>query len=384
MSMTWVWHEYDTPLPIDGHNTPLLIDSHSTPLLIDSHNTQLSIDCHNTPLPIDSHNTPLLIDGHNTPLLIDIHNTPLLIDGHNTPLLIDGHNTPLLLDGHDTPLSIDNHNTPLLIDGHNTPLLIDGHNTPLWIDGHDTPLLIDGHNTPLLINGHDTPLSIDGHNTSLPIDSHNTPLWIDGYKTPLLIEGRRWHFPRSRSTIVDNQQWSRSPSFQKCEFFSLPPFVSRSSTHFSQLISQIVQKSPKSGFILQAPPKSHPFVLEGLVRAKTFFTLLLGVAYSVSKSESSSSPEVRNYDYPCEVFLFYHWRRWNYHVLPPGFERNVTKALACPSIFCRSLSGTAGPWRRRRQLAGKTWKYSTILPIPSSPCCPSLHFSLAPHKHAVL
>jgi len=40
--------------------------------------------------------------------------------------------------------------------------------------------------------------------------------------------------------------------------------------------------------------------LEGLVRTKTFFTLLRGVAYSVSKTELSSSSEVRKYD----------WRRW--------------------------------------------------------------------------
>ena len=77
-------------------------------------------------------------------------------------------------------------------------------------------------------------------------------------------------------------------------------------------------------FILQAPQNLHPFVLEGLVRTKTFFTLLRGVAYSVSISESSSSSEVRNYDHhrwetnkqiretstPCvpfDVFLFYHW-----------------------------------------------------------------------------
>jgi len=51
------------------------------------------------------------------------------------------------------------------------------------------------------------------------------------------------------------------------------------------------------GFILQAPPNLYPFVLEGLVRTETFFTLLLSVAYSVSKSESSSSSEVRNYDH---------------------------------------------------------------------------------------
>jgi len=57
-------------------------------------------------------------------------------------------------------------------------------------------------------------------------------------------------------------------------------------------------------FIFQAFPNSHPLLLEGLVRTKTFFTLILGVVYSMSKSESSSSPEVRNYDYPCEVF---HW-----------------------------------------------------------------------------
>ena len=79
-------------------------------------------------------------------------------------------------------------------------------------------------------------------------------------------------------------------------------------------------------FILQAPPNLHPFVLEGLVRTKTFFPLLLGVAYSFCKSESSSSSEVRSYDHhrwetnkqtretntPCvpfDVFLFYHWER---------------------------------------------------------------------------
>ena len=80
------------------------------------------------------------------------------------------------------------------------------------------------------------------------------------------------------------------------------------------------------GFILQAPPNLHPFILEGLVRTKTFFTLLLSVAYFVSKSESSSSSEVRNYDHhrwetnkqmketntpcvPSDVFLCYQWER---------------------------------------------------------------------------
>ena len=47
-----------------------------------------------------------------------------------------------------------------------------------------------------------------------------------------------------------------------------------------------------------SPSKFTPFCFEGFVRTKTFFTLLLGVAYSVTKSESSSSSEVRNYDHP--------------------------------------------------------------------------------------
>ena len=51
------------------------------------------------------------------------------------------------------------------------------------------------------------------------------------------------------SITIDDWRWSRSPSFQKREFFSLPPFVSRSSIHFSQLISQIVQKRSKSGLL---------------------------------------------------------------------------------------------------------------------------------------
>ena len=58
------------------------------------------------------------------------------------------------------------------------------------------------------------------------------------------LEPTTWTFPRSRSTIDDD----RGPQvFKIVDFFSLPPFVSRSTTHFGQLISQIVQKRPKSG-----------------------------------------------------------------------------------------------------------------------------------------
>jgi len=93
------------------------------------------------------------------------------------------------------------------------------------------------------------------------------------------------------------------------------------------LWSRRVVSTRLSTCILQSPPNSHPLVLEGLVRTKTFFTLLLGVAYSVSKSESSSTSEVGNCDHhrwdtnkqmratntPCvpfDMFLFYHWKRW--------------------------------------------------------------------------
>jgi len=119
--------------------------------------------------------------------------------------------------------------------------------------------------------------------------------------------------------------------------------------------------------ILQAPPNLHPFVLEGLVRTKTFFILLLGVAYSVSKSESWLSSEVRNYDHhrwetnkqmrdtntPCvpfDVFLFYHLgkMRKSWSRASSWFERMCHQSIFSPSIFCRSLSGTAGPLRRRK------------------------------------
>jgi len=48
-------------------------------------------------------------------------------------------------------------------------------------------------------------------------------------------------------------------------------------------------------FILQAPPNLHPFVLEGLVRTKTFFTLLIGVAYSVGIGANLSHHRVQKF-----------------------------------------------------------------------------------------
>jgi len=104
--------------------------------------------------------------------------------------------------------------------------------------------------------------------------------------------------------------------------------------------------------ILQTPPNSHPFVLEGLVRPKTFFTLLLGVTYSVSKSESLSSSEVRDYDHhrwepnknmretntPCvrfDVFLFYHRERCEkiYHVRHRGLKDYVAHRFSPRPYF---------------------------------------------------
>jgi len=83
------------------------------------------------------------------------------------------------------------------------------------------------------------------------------------------IDGRcRFTYGELRS-IVDGRLkieiilWSISSTtpvkFCNVDFLSLPPFVSRSSTHFSQLISQFVQKRPKSG--LRA---WHPEVLTSI------------------------------------------------------------------------------------------------------------------------
>jgi len=122
--------------------------------------------------------------------------------------------------------------------------------------------------------------------------------------------------------------------------------------------------TPFRGFILQAPPNLHAFVLEGLVRTKTFFTLLLGVAYSVSKSESSLSSEVRNYDHhrwetnkqmratytPCvpfDVFLFYHWERCEKvdHVRHRGLKECVANRFSPRPYFAglfRVMQATCG------------------------------------------
>jgi hypothetical protein len=63
------------------------------------------------------------------------------------------------------------------------------------------------------------------------------------------------------------------------------------------------------------------------------------------------------------VFLFYHWTRCGkfHHVHPRACERPCPKAIFLPSIFCRSLSGTASPLQRRKHLLDKTWKCATNL-----------------------
>jgi len=75
-----------------------------------------------------------------------------------------------------------------------------------------------------------------------------------------------------------------------------------------------------------SPSKFTPFCFGGFSSYEEFVTLLIGVAYSVSKSESTSSSEVRNYDHhrwepnkqmketntlrvPFDVFLFYQLER---------------------------------------------------------------------------
>jgi len=93
-----------------------------------------------------------------------------------------------------------------------------------------------------------------------------------------------------------------------------------------------------------------------------------------------------NQSVPWDVFLFYHWKRCGKfdHMPPRVFERQCLNAIFTRSIFCRSLSGTASPLWSRKQLVGKTCKYSTNLYNPGSYTCASFDVSLTPQKHAVL
>ena len=56
-------------------------------------------------------------------------------------------------------------------------------------------------------------------------------------------------------------------------------------------------------------------------------------------------------------------------------ERPCPKAIFLSSIFCKSLSGTAGPLQRRKHLLDETWKCSTNLNLPN----PSLHSCASSH-----
>jgi len=80
------------------------------------------------------------------------------------------------------------------------------------------------------------------------------------------------------------------------------------------------------------------------------------------------------------VFLFYHCTRCGkfHHVRPHGFERPFPQAIFLPSIFCRSLSGTAGPLRRRKHHLDKTCKCGTNLPNPRLHPCASSHVLVFP------
>ena len=50
-------------------------------------------------------------------------------------------------------------------------------------------------------------------------------------------------------------------------------------------------------------------------------------------------------------------------------QRACHKAIFLPSIFCGSLSGTAGPLRYRKHLIDPLWKCSTNLPNYRSDSC---------------
>jgi len=65
-------------------------------------------------------------------------------------------------------------------------------------------------------------------------------------------------------------------------------------------------------------------------------------------------------------------------VRPHGCEISCPKAIFLPSIFWRSLSGTASPLRRRKHFLDKTWKCSTNLPNSRSHSCTSSHVLVFP------
>jgi len=83
-------------------------------------------------------------------------------------------------------------------------------------------------------------------------------------------------------------------------------------------------------------------------------------------SRSTSAPCVHSH-----VTLIFHWKGCgkSAHVCPQGFERPCRKAIFTRSIFCRSLSGTAGPLRYRKHLIDLVWKCSTNLPNHRSDSC---------------
>ena len=62
------------------------------------------------------------------------------------------------------------------------------------------------------------------------------------------------------------------------QFIHFSTHICPSHSYLNLFVSQFIRISIHSylNLILQAPPNLHPFVLEGLVRTKTFFTLLLG------------------------------------------------------------------------------------------------------------
>ena len=96
--------------------------------------------------------------------------------------------------------------------------------------------------------------------------------------------------------------------------------------------------------------------------SKKFFTLLLGVAYSVSKSESSPSSEVRNYDHhrqetnkqmretntscaPFDVFLFCHCERYEKvdHVHHRGLKERVANRFSTRPCFAGLFRAMQAP-----------------------------------------
>jgi len=116
-------------------------------------------------------------------------------------------------------------------------------------------------------------------------------------------------------------------------------------------------------FIVQGPPNLHPFVLEGLVSTKTFFTTRCGlfreqiwiiIEFRIRNYDHhrwETNKQMRETNIPCvpfDMFLFYHWVRCEKVTVDHARHRGLKECVAnrfFPHLYF------AGLFRASRTLA---------------------------------